>query len=132
MPGLTRYVIASALLAPLAGSPPAGGDGPPTTPRGAPTAWASIQPLSISDQVVRRGADFAPPDQVKGVVLKRLGDELEISWQRCRDSDSAYYRVYVDRRQVGETEGLSLQLWAGTAIDRPLTVVAHDRQGNAS
>src|SRR5262249_22290899 len=100
---------------------------------GGPDGLGFYSTLVHQRQVVFRGADFAPPDQVKGVVLKRRGGDLEISWGRCRYLDwTADYRVYVDRRQVGETEGLSLQLWASTAIDRPLTVVAHDRQGNAS
>lgn len=97
------------------------------------SALLALMAMSISDALICRGADVEPAEQVKGVVLKRIGDELEISWQRFQDQTvTAYYCVYAGKEQVAETDRLSIKLQASTVIDVPLTVVAYDLYGNPS
>jgi hypothetical protein len=73
------------------------------------------------------------PEKVVSVVLSRVGDELEISWQRCAGAAlPAYYRVYAGKEQIAETDCLSIRTQASACIAVPLTIVAYDLYGNAS
>jgi hypothetical protein len=139
MTALTRCAIAGVLFAPMVGGLPAWGDIPPATIKAA--QWrqvprdfcSSIQPLPINDQLVSGSGDIEPPEQVRGVVLKRIGDDLEISWQPSRDNTlSVYYRVCAGEKLVAKTDRLSINTQASTCINVPFTVVAYDFHGNAS
>jgi hypothetical protein len=73
------------------------------------------------------------PEKVVSVVLSRVGDELEISWQRYGDAAlPAYYRIYAGKEQIAETDRLSIRTQASACIAVPLTIVAYDLYGNAS
>jgi hypothetical protein len=87
----------------------------------------------LDDVVVFRGADVEPPERVRGVTVRRDGDDLEVSWERARDNTlTAFYRVYAGQKLVVESHRLTARLRATAVGDAALTVVAVDLYGNTA
>jgi hypothetical protein len=86
----------------------------------------------LDDVVIFRGADVEPPEQVRGVQVRRNGDELEVSWERAKDNTlTAFYRIYAGQKLVAESHRLMTTLRASAVGDAALTIVAVDLYGNA-
>ncbi|OAI46373.1 hypothetical protein AYO44_02080 [Planctomycetaceae bacterium SCGC AG-212-F19] len=89
--------------------------------------------LRIDNVVVFRGVDTEPPEQVRGVKLRKDGDDLELTWEPAKDNTlSAFYRIYSGTNLVAESHQLTARLKASAVGNAPLTLVAVDLYGNAS
>jgi hypothetical protein len=95
--------------------------------------FASESKLLVSDLVIFRGHDVEPPEEVKGIVAKREGKKVRITWQRARDNTlTAYYQLFAGGRKLLETHRLTATVDAGQVAGKPVTVVACDLYGNSS
>jgi hypothetical protein len=85
----------------------------------------------LDDVVIFRGTDTEPPERVRGVKLRRTGDDVEVSWERAKDNTlTAFYRIYAGKKLVAESHRLKATLKASAVGDAGLTVVAVDLYGN--
>jgi hypothetical protein len=100
-------------------------------PDGLTIAASPRDGFRLDDLIVFRGADVEPPEQVRGVQLRREGDEVVISWQRAKDNTlTAFYRIHAGSKLLAESHQLTARV-RGTAVAGPITVVAVDLYGNA-